>query len=186
MAPPKKKAKNEKNWKIENIVKHEIRPDLTCKFFIKWRNFEPKDNTWEPVENMLDIPLVAMNYQIKSRSELLKAAGDISEEAQASIGFFPPIPAPVITKMKKAAAPREYFPRGTEELAHAINRTVDASTGLMMWNVDFVGMQGGARRIREAVFAYYWPEKAILYTNHFQRKEAKFERLVEGASGSAD
>jgi hypothetical protein len=180
-----KESEDQTEYKIESVVRHEIRNDLTCEFFVKWREWAPKYNTWEPLAKFIESPLLLKNFKIRSRNELIKAAGravDISEEAQLSIPSFAQIPVGKLRKMKAQADPEEYFPRGTETVKHAITRIQRPSSNLMLWKVDFEGFKA-PRFVREALFTYYWPELASLYSKHFQMKEMRFKRLLEAMEG---
>lgn len=166
-------------YDVESIDKHRINRDtLVCEFNVKWKGWEKRFNTWEPLDNVKKVPLMLRNMQIRSRSNLLKAAGNISNEAAKSVPNCSVIPSDILNKMKAASDPLEFFPEGTEEFRRVVCQFFQKESNLMLWKVLFAGFSSSVF-VRKEVVAYYWPEDAALYANHADHKEKCFKRYLE-------
>lgn len=170
---------NPNTFLVESISKHRINPDsLQCEFSVKWKGWDKKDNTWEPLSNVRDVPLILRNFSLKSRAGILKETGEISEEAAAAIPNFPQIPNELLAKMKASSDPREFFPTGTETFVRVVSQFVDPNSKLMLWKVYFDNF-AAPRFIREAIMSYYWPEDSALFSVHAQHKEERFKHFSD-------
>ena len=58
-----KKAEKGQVFEVEKIIKKRSEKNRT-EYFVKWKNFSSKFNTWEPEENILD-PGLIQEYQEK-------------------------------------------------------------------------------------------------------------------------
>lgn len=173
-------------FKVENINKHRINCDtLVCEFNVKWSGWDKKDNTWEPLENVKNVPLMLRNMQLRSRAKILKTAGGLSDEAAKSIPNFSKIPSDILNKMKAASDPLEFVPEGTEEFRRVICQVWKPELNLMMWKVQFAGFSSSVW-VRKDVVTYYWPEDAALYASHAEHKEQCFKRYLESTSEVVD
>lgn len=169
-------------YDVESIDKHRINSEtLICEFNVKWKGWAKNDNTWEPLDNVKNVPLMLMNLQIKSRNKLLKSVGNISSEASKAIPNFPTIGSDIITKMKTKSDPMEFFPEGTEDFGRVICQIFRPNLELMLWKVHFRNLKSGdsSRFVRKDVISYYWPEEAALYATHAEQKELRFKRFLE-------
>ncbi|CAD6185825.1 unnamed protein product [Caenorhabditis auriculariae] len=48
----------EPEYEVEEIIKHRHNRKGVLEYFVKWRGFEHDDDSWVPVENMADGPLI--------------------------------------------------------------------------------------------------------------------------------
>lgn len=69
----------EEEYVVEEVVKHKITKKNKVEFFLKWKGFEPDDNTWEPAEN-LNCPELINGYLMtipeKDRRKVRVIIGD--------------------------------------------------------------------------------------------------------------
>ncbi|PHH67115.1 hypothetical protein CDD81_4510 [Ophiocordyceps australis] len=64
-APP---ARSSREWEIEAIVESCIEADtFTHYYFVKWKGFSSKFNTWEPKINLKNCPAVLKAYEKRSK-----------------------------------------------------------------------------------------------------------------------
>jgi hypothetical protein len=181
MAPPR----NKDTYTIEGVLKSRINSQtLKCEFKIKWEGYaEKEDQTWEEFDNVSQYPLIFRNFRIKSRTDLIKAAGNISDEAAEGMPDFPTIPAPIMSKFLKKADDREFFPAGTEKFAHGILELVSEQTSSVLWRVRCEKLQVPVFMNRE-IAIYYWPEDAALFTARLRHKEQCLQNFLAGQQES--
>ena len=46
-----KKNKNEKHYVVEKIVDHKKNKDGSYSYYVKWKGWDSKDNTWQKIED---------------------------------------------------------------------------------------------------------------------------------------
>ena len=177
MAPPKKN----KTYDIERVLASRINPEtLKCEFKIKWEGYDEKeDQTWEEFDKISQLPLIFQRFRIKSREDLLKKAGEISDEAAEGMPDFPTIPATIMSKFLKKADAREFFPAGTEKFARGILELVSEETASVLWRVRCEKLTVPVFMNRE-IAIYYWPEDAALFTAKLRHKEQCLQNFLAG------
>jgi hypothetical protein len=179
MAPPKKDVP--KTWDIESVLKSRINSQtLKCEFKIKWKGFEQKeDQTWEDFDNFKQFPLLLRNFRIKNSLEILKAAGDPSDDLAEGLPDFAQIPREIMAKFKANADDREMFPEGTERFLRGIAEVVSEQTSCVLWRVKCKRLTRPVF-MRKEIAVYYWPEDAALFAAELQQKEQALKHRLEG------
>ena len=75
----------EEEYVVEEVVKHKITKKNKVEFYLKWKGFEPEDNTWEPAEN-LNCPELINAYLVtipdKDRRKVRAIIGDGKEDEE--------------------------------------------------------------------------------------------------------
>jgi hypothetical protein len=186
MAQAAKKQKRntlgDDEYDVEDILNVRINRDtLRCEFEVKWEGYEEKkDRSWEPLDNVKNVPLFLKNLAIRNHRSILKSAGvDPLDDAAKSLPHFPQIPKEILAKMRTAFGQGEFFPQGTEGFLRGITEIVETDNkNLIMWKVEFERLPG-SHFVRRDVVAYYWPEEAALFATKLAHKEAKFQNFLK-------
>jgi len=73
---PKEKDEKEAEYEVEKILDHKY-VDGGIQYLVKWLNWDDKDNTWEPCDNLTGAEKIIDNYEKSQKNKLDKELGNI-------------------------------------------------------------------------------------------------------------
>lgn len=103
----------EEEYVVEEVVKHKITKKNKVEFYLKWKGFEPEDNTWEPAENLncpelINAYLVTIPDKDRRKVRAIIGSGQDDEEIKvASTEQAAPTIEPTQTAVNGNAPPSE-------------------------------------------------------------------------------
>jgi len=79
----------EEEYVVEEVVKHKITKKNKVEFYLKWKGFEPEDNTWEPAENLncpelINAYLVTIPDKDRRKVQAIIGSGQDDEEIKVA------------------------------------------------------------------------------------------------------
>jgi hypothetical protein len=158
-------AEDEREWKVECIVKSEIRKEhgnFVTYFKVKW--VDHKSKGWEPMEHVYTCPLLMKDLEKRSRKNLLvglKPHQRRNEAITGKLGNFPAIP---LSYRSNFTHPKESIPGGHETVQNILFEEND--NGVLLWCVTFVG-DPAFYFVRKAVMEYLFPQSSAYF--HLER-----------------
>lgn len=166
---------------VEDIIDSRVNPvTLQTEFLVKWKEFEAKDNTWEPLDMVYECPILLRDLQNKKRAQLIrnikKKTPDVSEDTLKSLGNFSVIKKSILGKFKKD--PLEFMPQGNEKVL-TISREIPSGDGkFFLWEVRFTNDRKPCW-IRKSVVAYYWPFDASMFMHLLVSRAHKIDTFLQ-------
>jgi len=73
-------ADNEEEFVAEKILKKRIRKDGSVQYFVKWKNFDDSDNTWEPPSELSCKELIDSFEKNVTENDIEKGNGEEEED----------------------------------------------------------------------------------------------------------
>ncbi len=62
-APASESSESDSEYEVDFIEGHQMKKDGKIKFFVRWKNYPPEDNTWETFDYFAhDAPELAQRY----------------------------------------------------------------------------------------------------------------------------
>lgn len=169
----------EKEYEVQEVVASRIdEKTLTAQFRVKWSGYSHNENTWEPLDQIYQIPLILKNFTKKKRAALTRPLRSRkSDEALKSIGNFEGIPKEIVRRFND---PLEFIPTGKEEVEVFVSEIL-SDKGNYLWQTFFKGDPMPCF-LRKCVAAYYWPYEAALFMALQVNRCAKIKRGQQGIS----
>lgn len=59
----------QKTWLVEAIVDRRINDNKEPEYYVKWKDFPPEENSWEPLKNLTQCKAMIEDFEIQRKKE---------------------------------------------------------------------------------------------------------------------
>jgi hypothetical protein len=153
-------------YPVEKIRSHKLMSKNDTRFLVRWLQCEKKEDSYEPIENLMTAAFHVEQYVDVSRAALKKSMG---------LGFsgatFTQVPRHILNQCN---SPDEYIPRGNET-TRKIDMEVQRGSEGTFWFVRFWEDRHVRKLVRRSLMIYYFPMESMMF---LKRRNDKLSKVI--------
>jgi hypothetical protein len=150
-------------YRVQKITKHRVvqksRGIWQTEFKVRWKNYKARDDTWEPVEHLVDCPMLILDYVLKKGEEYTRPFKESGQPLPR--GRIPPPEDANVMKQFGKNKWMWYIPEGFEVVKKILKEILISGNKYMA--VVFRHLKPGVVHVPRCLMDYFFPTEVALF-----------------------